>query len=347
MLNLSGDLIWSFHPQTFQIQWANFGSYSKFGMRSGQDCRSYLQMNSVSLENMIPEIEKSLSWEGVLNLKEKWNNNPISVYSKIVKVDDFSEPQMVCTAMDLKQKETLEKLFYQQARMASLGTLTSSLANEINSPLSLIMGKIEGLKIKAQNKNMSGQVFEEELTKILQTSQRIARITKSLRNLSRETDHDLMTTVFLSQIIDNALELCQERMNRYGIQLERKVDSNLLIDGKSAELSQVFMNIFSECIEALSPVVQGWIEIQTQKTDENLRILITDNRKYDPNKSSTSLPLNPYSTPNWSPLHLKNMGPGVAAMIIQESQGKLYLDPDSPHHRYIIELPNRDKTRKF
>src|SRR5262249_8274869 len=73
-----------------------------------------------------------------------------------------------------------------QARLSALGMMAGGIAHEINNPLSIIHGMACDLTDMAEEGSVPPQAVARKGSVIKQTSERIARIVKSLRQISRE-----------------------------------------------------------------------------------------------------------------------------------------------------------------
>jgi C4-dicarboxylate-specific signal transduction histidine kinase len=337
VIDTSGDLVWSFHPKTYEIQWVNSLCQSRLGMQAGQDCRTYLRPDIFFVESVVRTVEQVTYWEGVLNFLEPNQNLPLPLFSKVIQVEDQNTPLMVCTSMDLRQKQLLESSLVQQAKLASIGKMTCDLAHEITNPLSIIIGRTEELLRKAQGNQLTVEVIEKELSKILQTSHRISRITKSLRSFGRNTEKDPKTQVFLSKVIDEALELCLDRLHQNSIQLKRQIEPHLFVEVRASEIEQVVVNLLLNSIDALHEQGEKWIEIRAENLGAWTRIRFTDSGLGIPTHIASEI-MKPFFTTKEPGLGT-GLGLAISQTLILDHGGRLFLDPDSKNTSFVIELP--------
>lgn len=337
MIDFNSDLVWSFNPGTYEIQWVNSACHSRLGMRAGQDCRAYLRPEISFVESVVRTVEQVTHWEGVLNFMEPRQNLPLPLFSKVIQVEDQATPLMVCTSIDLRQKQLLESSLIQQAKLASIGKMTCDLAHEITNPLSIIIGRTEELLRKAKNNQFTPESFERELGKILQTSHRIGRITKSLRSFGRNSEKDPKTQIFLSKLIEEALELCLDRLHQHSIELRRQIEPNLFVEVRASEIEQVIINLILNSIDALQELPNKWIEIRAEQVGSWIRIQITDSGNGIPTNIASQI-MQPFFTTKEPGLGT-GLGLSISQTLILDHGGRLFLNPDTKHTCFIVELP--------
>ncbi|MEH2043405.1 GAF domain-containing sensor histidine kinase [Nostoc sp.] len=219
-------------------------------------------------------------------------------------------------------QETQTRLI-QTEKMSGLGQLVAGVAHEINNPVNFIYGNLchasdytEQLleilrlyqlhyphpdsEIKAAIKAIDFEFLVEDLPKIMTSMQvgteRIRSIVLSLRNFSR-LDEAENKRVDLHEGIDNTLLILQHRLKGNAelprIEIIKDYGNIPLVECYAGQMNQVFMNIFSNAIDALEVGIREWhqsdkeknscqiptIEISTKVSTDNSRLLIriTDN----------------------------------------------------------------------
>lgn len=178
----------------------------------------------------------------------------------------------------------------------------------------------------------------KDLQKLEEVTWRIHTIIKSLRNFSRDGEQDEMVVASLDQIISETLDLCQERMKSKNIRPILHNVEPLDINCRPVQISQVFVNLISNSIDAISEQESPWIEISTKRLKDNyVEISFVDSGGGIPEKIRNRI-LQPFFT-------TKEVGEGtglglsISVGIIQAHGGTLELDSDHPHTRFVITLP--------
>ncbi len=211
----------------------------------------------------------------------------------------------------LELEKTLSELRKTQAqlihseKMASLGVLTAGVAHEINNPVNYINTALEGLKITLTDfleifyayENITIENVEEKLAEIkelkeqldfptlqqginvllnnMQTGiERITEIVRSLRTFARVEENELKHSN-IHELIDTTLIMLH---NQYKNRIEIIKDYGFVntINCYPGKLSQVFMNILSNAIQAIPDKGTITINTHTDKDGKNFIISIKD-----------------------------------------------------------------------
>ncbi|MEG3859165.1 PAS domain S-box protein [Microcoleus sp. herbarium12] len=212
-----------------------------------------------------------------------------------------SREQSAQLAAALEELKTTHSQLVQSEKMSSLGLLIAGVAHEINNPVSFIHGNLAHLKgytqdlfqllelyqqhypnpvaeIQQKTADNDLEFLAEDLPKIMSSMsvgvERICQIVQSLRNFSRHDDSQ-MKPVNLHEGIDSTLLILNHRLKGNGemppIQIIKKYGNLPPIECFAGPINQVFMNIFSNAIDALD---DGNIMPNFQEMPKNFRQII-------------------------------------------------------------------------
>lgn len=248
--------------------------------------------------------------------------------------EDLSEQKKLLETIENQKAKMLES-----AKLSLLGEMAAGIAHEINSPLAIILAKADLLITKLQRDKFNVSAAIEQLTKISSTAVRIGKIVKGLRNFSRNSAEDPLELVNISEVLDSTFELCREKIHFKQIHVfeSEGLTPDLLVIGRSTEISQVFMNLISNSIDAIENLDQKWIKISFLKDTLSVKMVFTDSGNGIP-KSVEDKMMNPFFT-------TKEVGKGtglglsISKGIIESYKGKFYYDPSASNTSFIIELP--------
>lgn len=221
----------------------------------------------------------------------------------------------------LLQKQTQSKIM-QTEKLASLGRMMAGLAHEILNPVNFIYGNLGHLSEYTQDILELVSAYDEEFTQPNQRiddfkesieldfivkdlpqvvesmalgTERLLKIISSLRTFSH-MDETSLQEVNIYECIDSTLLILNNRI-KTGIEIIKNYGELPLVKGYSGQLSQVFMNILSNGIDALmeklevsqkqGAIVTGqanlWqprIEISTEVRGEEIEQTSTDNQQW-------------------------------------------------------------------
>ena len=181
---------------------------------------------------------------------------------------------LVKTRNELKIQEA--KAHY-SAKLASLGEVAAGIAHEVNNPLTIIEGAATIIDLNVSGSEMDLEVVQKMSKKIMHTTQRINKLVKSLKKLSRKDSFEPFEKVSLQSIIEPSLEIMQAKLKFNSIDLKVTSDfSEVFVEGREVELSQVVMNLISNAADAVENQDQRWIELKHHTNEDWCDILVTD-----------------------------------------------------------------------
>lgn len=239
------------------------------------------------------------------------------------------------------QKELDEARIQQMhaSRLASLGEMAGGIAHEINNPMAIIRTQAE-LILNSVNRARTLDLEEIKLgmNRILTTSDRISRIIKGLKILSRDSGADPLIPGNLQTIIEDTLSFCEEKLKEKNIKfsLESKIN-DISILCRSVEISQVILNLITNSIDAIEDSASPWIKMEIS-TDNKMAILkVIDSGNGIPEAIAQKMTMPFYTTKEVG--KGSGLGLSITKRIIEKHAGDFYLDRKSPNTTFVIKLP--------
>jgi len=143
-------------------------------------------------------------------------------------------------------------------KLASVGRFAAGVAHEVGSPLGAILGYTGILK----KDGMDHKESKDYLKRIEKEIERINKIVRELLDFARPSKLEIRD-VEINKIIDSTLSLLSYQKNFKDIQTELDLESNLpRVKGDESQLSQVFINIILNAIDAMPN--GGHLQIKTE-----------------------------------------------------------------------------------
>jgi signal transduction histidine kinase len=174
-------------------------------------------------------------------------------------------------------------------RLATLGTFSAGMAHEINNPNTFIAGNVQVLQLfwKSAKPILENNVHEDKTGRLkkmigeiesvfedmLEGSRRISSIVNSLKTYARQGGV-MKENIKLVEIVNDALKLLHHRLKN-SILVDKTIPDNLIVYCDFQSLSQVFVNLFNNAIDALDNK-PGKIEIVAQRQNNQVCIQIND-----------------------------------------------------------------------
>jgi signal transduction histidine kinase len=155
--------------------------------------------------------------------------------------------------------------------MTLVGQLASGLAHEIGTPLNIIAGNAELLRMDLHDRGLG----TAEVDAIIQHADRITRLIQQLLTFARAKEQP-MATLAVQEPLANALSLLETRFTRQGIAVRLEVPSELpLLCGRAEQLEQVFLNVLVNAWHAMPD--GGTLTIATAVTPgQTVRLSFSD-----------------------------------------------------------------------
>ena len=250
-------------------------------------------------------------------------------------------------------QERTKQLIHSE-RLATLGTFSAGMAHEINNPNSFIRGNVQYLQNfwqiakpildKNAQEDSSGRVhrFSGEISgtlkDILMGSERISTIVDSLKRYSKggfETDKVVCR---LADPVKDSLHLLERIIRDNHILVNTSIPPELTVHCDRQQMSQVFVNLVNNAIDALegSRVQQKKITIQAEPIEKHVWIRVVDNGPGIPEDAIGKI-FDPFFTTKGK---TKGTGLGLSIVqgIIEDHRGQItiYSAPDSDTEILII-----------
>jgi signal transduction histidine kinase len=187
-----------------------------------------------------------------------------------------------------KEKAQIQALLDERERMvgsllkanktAATGALSASIAHELNQPLGASNLNIQFLKMKLEKGALNPELGKEILDSLEQDNVRAATIVKSLRSIFVDDDV-IPQEVQLGDLISKVLGIAKPELKSKNIQIQLRVDDDLVIQVNPAEIEQVILNLVNNAVQALdnSGTLQRRIVIEAIKAGKSVQLSVSDN----------------------------------------------------------------------
>jgi two-component system NtrC family sensor kinase len=186
-----------------------------------------------------------------------------------------------------KLKQAQEELIRTE-KLASIGRFAAGVAHEVGNPLGAILGYASIL----QKEGMDREESKDYLRRIEKEIERINRIVRELLDFARPSKFEIIE-VEVNQVLESTLSLLSYQKNFKNIETQLDLQPDLPnIKGDASQLSQVFINIILNAVDAMPN--GGLLQIQTRThivenmDAERLQRIYPRRRKSDPMESDYS-----------------------------------------------------------
>ena len=244
----------------------------------------------------------------------------------------------------LEQDSQLEKIYleqhktFQANKLSILGEMAAGVAHELNNPLAIIAGYLQIMDLESQSVDQPNEERLKMIQAMLKATDRATRIVENLKSLSRDASTDAMETTSFRDIIENPIELLSNRFERQNVKFTYKaLETNVYIDCRKTELSQLFFNLMLNAFEASQKDHHPWIKIETFLKKDELEVSISNSGPTIPIELRSKI-FNPFYSTKASGFGV-GMGLSIANTVIHQHKGSIILDPTTSFNNFIIKLP--------
>lgn len=295
----------------------------------------------------------------------------IQVHLKLRNTTRLMEKRTQELEQAMKNLQQAQFHLVQGEKMSALGQLVAGIAHEINNPVNFIHANLSHIReyiqdlleficlyqhhypqpvpeIQKRATEMDVEFLQKDLRKILNSmeigSNRIRDLVLSLRNFSR-LDEAECKAVDIHQGIDSTLLILQHRLKAKAhfprIEIIRHYAQLPEIECYPSQLNQVFMNIFSNAIDALEEarIDSPSITIRTSMSDGWVAVSIADNGVGIPEDIRSKM-FNPFFTTK--PVGKgTGLGLSISYQIITEKHGGKIDCYSTPKEgtEFLIQIP--------
>jgi PAS domain S-box-containing protein len=260
---------------------------------------------------------------------------PGSKFQVLVAVRDKTERKRLEEDLEATRLQAIAA-----ARLSALGTMAGGIAHEINNPVGIIHAMASDLTDMVEKDGSARpEVVAQKSAVIRQTAERIAKIVKSLRQISREGTADPLRSTPLAKIVAETLEVCRAKFNANGVKLILpQTIPEVSVLCREVQISQALLNLLQNAFDAvLEQEGEGWVRLEVQSSDDSVALSVID--------SGSGIPLEMRSRVGEPFFTTKPVGKGtglglsLSKSIAKDHGGDIVYGEDSGHTRFSLVLP--------
>ena len=224
---------------------------------------------SIELKILGPEarrllIERQLATGGLQNAELETRSNsgkPITLLFSSSPIDINDEAHHITTMIEITERKQAEETLqakneelkamsqqlWQAAKLATMGELAASIAHELNNPLATVSLRAEMLQAQfgpddPQSKSL--HIIDSEV-------KRMSSLVMNLLQFSRRSASQT-STINVNDEVANSLELVQYHLRKNSVLTVQELSPEiLLVQADRQQLRQVFLNLFTNAVDAM------------------------------------------------------------------------------------------------
>jgi len=154
---------------------------------------------------------------------------------------------VVSSGLDITEFKSIREQLRKTEQIAELGTLASGMAHEIGTPMNVILGRAEYLLRRTTDEGM-----KKGLATIVTQIERITKVMNQLLAFARRRPPE-RRAVDLAVIVDDTLEMFQERIVHSSITVEKAIEAGIpSVQADRDQLIQVLINLVTNSLHAMT-----------------------------------------------------------------------------------------------
>ncbi len=181
----------------------------------------------------------------------------------------------------LQEREEIIRQLTLSNKTAAMGALVASLAHELNQPLCSIRLNtqlVERMLAEDHASPDSDAEIQRLVVELNRDNRRAADIIVKLRKLFEDRS-GAMISLDINDVVRDCAVLVQSHAQSKQVELVYQLGDNCPVVGDQTQLQQVVLNLLNNAIEAAAESSQasGWVEVQSECTDTEVILKVSDN----------------------------------------------------------------------
>lgn len=233
----------------------------------------------------------------------------------------------------------LRSMMLQNAKLAAIGEVSAGIAHEVNNPLAIIIGLCDNLLERVSDENV-----REEILKITKTTERVSKIIRGLKEISRDDSTEPLVSVSLFDLISDSMWLVLDKIKSNNIQFNIKDFTNkAFVECNPSMLSQAIFNLIHNAIDAIKDLDEKWIYLKIQENKDNIQLIVEDSGNGISPEKTEKIFMPFYSTKLSS--GGTGLGLSLAKKVIENCGGKIKYNSKAVNTTFEVYL-NKSETQQ-
>lgn len=311
--------------------------------QANQDVQSAVRAHALASSASVNGLDTGTLQERFVASVQRW----FEVRSRTIRWVDGSIVTMVL-ASDITRRREAEELqriqaakYEGNARLITMGEMASSLAHELNQPLTAIANYCMGLAARVKSRQAAGHAPDADelllaLGKTAAQAERAGHIIRRIRNFVKRSEPD-QRNCDLSAVVADAIGLAEIESSRQGVRLRVNVQSNLpTVRADPVLLEQVLLNLLKNAVEAMRDSPRRELEVSVVHRGRQIEVAVSDTGTGIDAQTRDKL-FEPFYTTKRDGM---GMGLNICRSIIEAHQGRLWVqDNTSAGCTFCFTLP--------
>ncbi|MCB0366822.1 MAG: HAMP domain-containing histidine kinase [Bdellovibrionaceae bacterium] len=223
----------------------------------------------------------------------------------------------------------------------SIGQMAGTLAHEINSPLTTILGAMEMINMLVERNKLDPEKLKKMTDRADSAVKKITSITQMLRNLHYTSGNDPIEETSIQEILAEVLAIVLPQMHKKEVALVQDPSSaRLPVHCRKYQVFQAILHLFEFALSKIPKSQLGaTVEVSWADEQDSVELFI----RFSGEGLSDEMIANINDSFFTTSSDHRDQFPGLimASMIIQRHQGSLKLENSGENPCFVLQLPVR------
>ena len=246
---------------------------------------------------------------------------------------DFAgDPARLQIATDITLRKATEEIARQQqdkvqftARLMTLGEMASSLAHELNQPLTAITNYSEGALARVRSGSMAPDELQAALAKTSFQAQRAGGIIRRIREFVKRSEPRRRPTP-AARIVEDAIAFAEIEAAKKGIAIVADIEAELPpVDADPILVEQVLLNLLKNAVDAMDGTPVPRVDLRVRRAGEASAEFAVIDRGAGIAPEHLASVFTPFFSTKSDGM---GMGLNICRSIVEFHQGQLAVEPN-------------------
>lgn len=221
-----------------------------------------------------------------------------------------------------RQVRQLQAELIHISRVSAMGAMASTLAHELNQPLTAAANYLSGAARLMQSPAAERELMVEALH---HAQDNIARAGEVIRRLRRLTARGEVQTasVRLIEAVAEALSIGLMGPEGFAVAVRQDIPDGLVVEADSVQLQQVLLNLIRNALEAMAGAPHRELLIEAKAQGDSARICVSDTGPGIPADERAIL-FDPFHTTKAGGM---GVGLSISRTIVEAHRGRIWAEP--------------------
>lgn len=235
----------------------------------------------------------------------------------------------------------------QTSRLVTMGEMASSIAHELNQPLTAISNYCMGLTARLRSQRAGGPLMSDDelglmLGKVAAQADRAGKVIQRIRSFVRRREPERQRFL-IGPIVAAAVELAEIDAKRHGVTIVVDLAPDLPTgEADPILIEQVLLNLIRNGLEALAGARRRRLQVTVIRRADSLEFSVADSGTGLSQAALEKL-FQPFFTTKKEGM---GMGLNICRSIIESHKGRLWVDTNTEAgctFRFTLPLPGQDE----